>query len=96
MGERILEVRNLCTSFFTHEGEVKAVNDVSFHIDEQEIVAFVGESGCGKTSHSCLCCGSCRRLRQITSGGSSLKAGICCSISPIHRKCVQCGAPVSP
>ncbi|MDI9419666.1 MAG: ABC transporter ATP-binding protein [Firmicutes bacterium] len=49
MGERILEVRNLCTSFFTHEGEVKAVNDVSFHIDEQEIVAFVGESGCGKT-----------------------------------------------
>ena len=45
----LLEVKHLRTSFFTDSGEVKAVNDVSFHVDEQEIVAVVGESGCGKS-----------------------------------------------
>ena len=39
----LLEVRNLRTSFFTHNGEVRAVNDVSFHVDRQEVVAIVGE-----------------------------------------------------
>lgn len=49
MGERLLEVNNLCTSFFTHAGEVKAVNNVNYYIDKKEIVAVVGESGCGKS-----------------------------------------------
>ena len=35
----LLEVRNLRTSFFTQNGEVRAVNDVSFHVDRQEVVA---------------------------------------------------------
>lgn len=46
---RLLEVKNLRTSFFTHSGEVKAVDDVSYYVDEQEVVAVVGESGCGKS-----------------------------------------------
>jgi oligopeptide/dipeptide ABC transporter ATP-binding protein len=46
---RLLEVKNLRTSFFTDEGEVKAVNDVSYHLDEGEVIAIVGESGCGKS-----------------------------------------------
>lgn len=45
----LLEIKNLCTSFFTDAGEVKAVNDVSYYVDEQEVVAIVGESGCGKS-----------------------------------------------
>lgn len=45
----LLDVKNLKTSFFTKSGEVKAVNDVSFHVDSGEIVAIVGESGCGKS-----------------------------------------------
>ncbi len=49
MREQLLEVKNLQTSFFTHGGEVKAVNDVSFYIMRGEIVAVVGESGCGKS-----------------------------------------------
>ena len=49
MGERLLEVKNLRTSFFTAAGEVKAVDGVSFHVDRQEIIAIVGESGCGKS-----------------------------------------------
>jgi len=47
--ERLLEVKNLRTSFFTPEGEVKAVFGVSYHVDKEEIVAIVGESGCGKS-----------------------------------------------
>ncbi len=46
---RLLEVKNLQTQFKTESGLVKAVNDVSYFIDEQEIVGVVGESGCGKS-----------------------------------------------
>jgi len=46
---QILKVNNLKTQFRTEAGLVKAVDGVSFHIDEREIVSVVGESGCGKS-----------------------------------------------
>ena len=49
MAEKLLEVKNLSTSFFTSEGEVKAVDNVSYYVDKGEVVAIVGESGCGKS-----------------------------------------------
>jgi peptide/nickel transport system ATP-binding protein/oligopeptide transport system ATP-binding protein len=45
----MLEVKNITVTFETDEGIVKAVDDVSFHIDRNEIVGLVGESGCGKS-----------------------------------------------
>jgi peptide/nickel transport system ATP-binding protein len=45
----LLDVKDLKTQFITDAGLVKAVDGVSYHIDEQEIVAIVGESGCGKS-----------------------------------------------
>ncbi|MFA7642472.1 MAG: ABC transporter ATP-binding protein [Sphaerochaetaceae bacterium] len=45
----ILEVRDLKTRFYTREGVVKAVNGISYTVDEGEILAIVGESGCGKS-----------------------------------------------
>ncbi len=45
----LLEVRSLTTQFFTEEGVVRAVEDVSFEIYPGEILSLVGESGCGKS-----------------------------------------------
>ena len=45
----LLRVKNLATQFRTESGTVKAVDGVSYDIDEQEIVGLVGESGCGKS-----------------------------------------------
>jgi peptide/nickel transport system ATP-binding protein len=45
----LLKVENLKTQFKTDAGVVKAVDGVSYYIDEQEIIGLVGESGCGKS-----------------------------------------------
>ena len=45
----LLEVRNLRTYFFTQEGVVKAVDGVSYALEEGETLGLVGESGCGKS-----------------------------------------------
>lgn len=49
MSENILEVKELCTSFFTDSGEVRAVNGVSFNLSAGKILGIVGESGSGKS-----------------------------------------------
>ena len=49
MEKNTLQVEHLCTSFFTQNGEVKAVNDVSLTVPKRSIIGIVGESGCGKS-----------------------------------------------
>ena len=46
---KILEIENLQTQFFTSAGTVRAVDGISYTVDEGESVAIVGESGCGKS-----------------------------------------------
>ncbi|MCR4882811.1 MAG: ABC transporter ATP-binding protein [Clostridiales bacterium] len=49
MSETILQVKNLSTSFRTERGWLKAIDGVSFHVYQGEILGLVGESGCGKS-----------------------------------------------
>ena len=47
--ERVLEVKELRTYFYTDEGVVKAVDGLSYHVKKGECVGLVGESACGKS-----------------------------------------------
>mgnify|MGYP000961846208 CR=1 FL=1 len=49
MNEKILDVKNLSVSFKTYAGVVQAVRGLDFNLKRGETLAFVGESGCGKT-----------------------------------------------
>jgi len=49
MAEHLLEVRDLSVEFHTAAGTVKAVEDVSWHLDRGETLAILGESGSGKS-----------------------------------------------
>jgi peptide/nickel transport system ATP-binding protein len=46
---KLLEIKDLVTNFYTYEGVVKAINQVSLEIEKDIIFGLVGESGCGKS-----------------------------------------------
>jgi peptide/nickel transport system ATP-binding protein len=49
MAKDLVRINNLKTYFYTEDGIIKAVDDVSFKIKEGETIGIVGESGCGKS-----------------------------------------------
>ena len=53
MAKKLLEVNNLRVYFMQEGKELRAVDDVSYHVNEGETLGIVGESGCGK-SVSCM------------------------------------------
>lgn len=65
--EELLTVRHLCKTF----GKTKAVDDISFSMQEGEILGLVGESGCGKTTTARMLLGLCEK----TAGSISFKGG---------------------
>ena len=48
--KKLIEVKNLSVDYITFDGRVRAVNNVSFHINQGEILGLAGESGCGKST----------------------------------------------
>jgi oligopeptide/dipeptide ABC transporter ATP-binding protein len=64
----LLHVNNLRTSFFTSDGEVRAVDGVTFDIDDGRTVGLVGESGCGKSV-------TALSIIQLLSGGTGRIVG---------------------
>lgn len=64
----LLEVKNLSVSFFTLAGEVQAVRDVSFSLKPGEVLAIVGESGCGKSV-------LCKSIMKLLPRTAKIKSG---------------------
>ncbi len=64
----ILEVEHLSVSFNTPQGELQAVRDVSFCLHEGEVLAIVGESGCGKSV-------LCKSIMQLLNKDAYIKSG---------------------
>lgn len=66
--ETILEVKNLSVSFDSPAGEVQAVRDVSFSLQKGEVLAIVGESGCGKSV-------LCKSIMKLLPESAEIKTG---------------------
>lgn len=64
----LLEVEHLSVSFFTPKGEVRALQDVSFTLQQGEVLAVVGESGCGKTV-------LCKSILKLLPSYAKMKTG---------------------
>lgn len=67
----LLEVKNLSVSFYTRDGEVEAVRDVSFSLKEGEVLAVVGESGCGKSV-------MLKSIMKLLPSSAKIKSGSIC------------------
>ncbi len=67
-GEVLLDIRGLKTHFDTREGVVKAVDEVSFHINRGEVLGLVGESGCGKSVTSLSIMGLIPHPGEVVAG----------------------------
>lgn len=64
----LLEVKDLSVSFDTPQGEAQAVRDVSFSLKSGEVLAVVGESGCGKSV-------LCKTVMKLLPPSAKIKSG---------------------
>ncbi len=68
MAERLLELKTLKTSFYTHLGEVQAVRGIDYHLDRGEALGIVGESGSGKSVSSMSIMGLLQHPGKVKEG----------------------------
>ena len=66
--ENVLEIKNLSVSFYHPKEELEAVRDVSFSLKQGEVLAIVGESGCGKSV-------LCRAIMKLLPENARIKSG---------------------
>ena len=50
MKNKLLEIQNLRKNYHTQNGEIYAIDNISFNIENQEFVCIIGSSGCGKST----------------------------------------------
>ena len=69
--EHLFEVKNLSVTIDGFSGEVQAVRDVSFSLKKGEVLAIVGESGCGKSV-------LCKSIMKLLPPSAKIKEGSIC------------------
>ena len=79
----LLEISHLTTKFETQQGTVSAVRDVSYHLEEGEVLGIVGESGSGKSVGMLSLMGLLADNGRIVSGSIIFDGE---EISPISEK----------
>jgi oligopeptide transport system ATP-binding protein len=80
--EKLLEVRDLRVSFFTHAGEVKAVGGISYDLGYGEVMGIVGESGSGKSVEAYSIMGILEAPGRVTGGSASFAGEDLFALSP--------------
>ena len=83
MSQAVIDVQNLRTHFHTEQGVVKAVEDISFRVDEGRTLGIVGESGSGKSVTSLS-------IMRLLAGSARIKTG---SISLLGKDLVGLPEP---
>lgn len=73
--KKVLDVKDLQTTFFTDSGAIPAVDHVDFHVREGEVLGIVGESGCGKSVTSLSVMGLVPKPPGKITGGEILFQG---------------------
>lgn len=74
----LISIQNITKKFFSNKGETNVINDISFDLYENEIVALLGPSGCGKSTLLNIL----SKLENITSG----KVNINCKLGYMFQK----------
>ena len=70
--EKILEVKNICKTYQSQNGEIEALKDINFNVKEGEYISIIGPSGCGKSTLLSIIAG----LESKTSGEIDIKGKI--------------------
>ncbi len=89
MTEPTLRVENLCTHFFTRQGVVKAVEDVSFSVGTGRVLGLVGESGSGKSMTGYSIMGLVDPPGRVVAGRILLGGSDLCTLSPDEMRRVR-------
>ena len=82
MAGPILQLKNVSTHFFTDDGVVKAVRNISFDLEPGETLGIVGESGCGKSVTAMSILGLVQRPGKIVEGEILFKGTDLLKLSP--------------
>ena len=70
--EKILEIKDICKTYQAQNGEIEALKNISFNVNEGEYISIIGPSGCGKSTLLSIIAG----LETKTSGEIKVKGKI--------------------
>ncbi len=89
MGKKVLEVKDLVTTFRIDKKEYETIRGISFDIEENETVCMVGESGCGKSVTTLAIMDLLPSNGRVVSGSIKLNGQELVGMSPKERNAIR-------